>query len=240
MPLIHSKFAGIPFPLLWIMLVGDAGAVSGVIVTSRTASLRQLVPFSSGLLLGMAVFLILPEALSSARTPMVLALCAAGCALFGLLEATVHTAGGGSSGLIPLISAVGLHSYLDGWNMAIALMLPSERLIWAFAIGMSLHKLTSGFAIGAVFRATAKHRRSALAWAGGCEAITGLGAAVQIWSRAALGQRWTVWLIALTAGSFLYLAYQSFKTAKAHSGLRRAAVPAAAGAAAVWAISLLR
>jgi hypothetical protein len=69
------------------------GAVSGVIVTSRTASLRQLVPFSSELLLGMAIFLILPEALSTARTAVVLALCAVGCAILGLLEATVHTVG---------------------------------------------------------------------------------------------------------------------------------------------------
>src|SRR5438552_6234578 len=123
--LIRTTVAGIPLPLIWIILAGVCGAVSGVIVTSRTASLRQLVPFSSGLLLGMAIFLILPEALSSARTPVVLTLCAGGCAIFGLIEATVHNVGVRVAGMIPLVSAVALHSFLDGWNIAIALTLPS-------------------------------------------------------------------------------------------------------------------
>jgi zinc transporter ZupT len=236
---IHTTIGGIQAPLIWIIVVGVCGAVSGVIVTSRTVSLRQLVPFSSGLLLGMAVFLIIPEALSSARSTVVLALCAAGCALFGLFETTIHNVSDGVSGLVPLIFAVGLHSLLDGWNIAIALMLPSDRLIWAFVIGMSVHKLSSGFAIGAVFRASAGKRGSALAWAGATEGLTALGALLQIWSRYALGPRWTVWLIALTAGSFLYLSYHSFQHARAHSGLKGAAFPAAVGAAAVWVISLL-
>jgi zinc transporter ZupT len=239
-PLIHATVAGIPLPLIWIILAGVCGAVSGVIITSRAASLGHLVPFSSGLLLGMAIFLIVPEALTNAGTPVVLALCAGGCAIFGLLEATVHTVSEKVSGMVPLVLAVALHSFLDGWNIAIALMLPSERLIWAFVLGMTVHKLTSGFAIGAVFRAAAAERSSALAWAAACEAITGVGAILQLWSRSALGQQWTAWLIALTAGSFLYLSYHSFQNARAQSGLRNAAFPAAAGAVTVWFISLMK
>jgi zinc transporter ZupT len=64
-----------------------------------------------------------------------------------------------------------LHSLLDGWNIGIALSFPDQRLVWTFLGGIALHKLSSGFAIGAVFRAD--------------------------------GDEWTIWLLALTSGSFL-------------------------------------
>jgi zinc transporter ZupT len=56
-------------------------------------------------------------------------------------------------GLVPLVTAVGLHSLLDGWNIGIALSFPDQHLVWTFLGGIALHKLSSGFAIGAVFRA---------------------------------------------------------------------------------------
>jgi len=228
----------------WITLVAICGAVAGVALTSRAAFLSELVPFVSGLMLGMALFLLLPEALSSTETLTALGLCAGGCLLFGLMEATLHGMSASPHsrmlGMIPLILAVGFHSLLDGWNIATALALPSERLVWAFLIGMSVHKLSGGVAIGAIFRSAAPRLSHAYLWAAVCESLTVLGALLQFFSSRSLGTQWTIWLIGLTAGSFLYLGCHAFQTARAKSGFRSAAVPAGLGIASIWMISMAR
>jgi zinc transporter ZupT len=143
-------------------------------------------------------------------------------------------------GMFPLILAVGLHSMLDGWNLAIAFALPSLQLVRVFLIGMSLHKLTSGVVIGAIFLSAAPRRNQAMLWAVLCESLTLAGALLQLSSRRNMGAQWTVWLMGLTAGSFLYLGYHSFQTARVNSSFRSAAFRATLGMAAIWVTSLLR
>src|SRR3954453_13091734 len=109
--------------ILLITLVAVTGAGVGVL-TSGAGSFRNLVPFSSGLLLGHGLFLLLPEAFATSRPFLVFALCAFGCAVFALIEGLLHSAFPAphmrAMGVIPLLLAVGLHAMLDGWNIATA------------------------------------------------------------------------------------------------------------------------
>jgi hypothetical protein len=47
------------------------GAAMGVLAAEHAARIKQLMPFSEGLLLGIAVFLIFPEALVSGQWPTI-------------------------------------------------------------------------------------------------------------------------------------------------------------------------
>jgi zinc transporter ZupT len=227
--------------VFFITLAGVLGAAVGV-MASGTRSFRRLAPFSAGLLMGMAVFLLLPEALAGGHPTLILALCAVGCAVFAGIETILHKAfpspHASSVGTIPVVLALSLHAALDGWNTATALEVPDQTAAWAFLTGMSLHKLTGGFAIGAVLLAAERSRKRAILWAIGCESLTAVGAASQFAFQRTMGAEWTVWLLAMTGGSFLYLGYHSLQTAR-HSHGPDSAFPAVlAGVLSVWLISL--
>lgn len=227
---------------LLITLIGIAGAAAGVLVVSRTTSLRRLVPFSSGLLAGMAALLILPEALEGVSGWIAALLCLAGWGVFAGIESTVHRLSEAphaqAIGLLPILIAVGLHNVLDGWNIAVASQLNAPAL-GSLLAGMALHKLTAGFATGAIFRAGSTQRRAALAAATACEAATAAGAAAQWISRSQLGDGWTAPLLALTAGSFLYLGYHALSRSRRDNSPASAAVSALAGFAAAWILAAL-
>ena len=138
-----------------------------------------------------------------------------------------------------MLLAVSLHAMLDGWNIATALELPDNGVLWAFLAGISLHKLTGGFAIGAVILSAVGDRNRAVAWAVGCESLTAAGAAIQYAFRTSMGDQWTVWLLAVTGGSFLYLGYHSLQSARRSRGFRSALPAALAGMGSIWLISLM-
>jgi len=226
----------------FITVIAIAGAVAGVL-TSASASFRQLVPFSSGLLFGMALFLILPEAFQAGERMLVAGFCILGCFLFGLMETALHSVHPSpvrtSIGLLPLVTAVGLHSLLDGWNIAFAMHFTDRGLMIAFMIGMSLHKLAGGIALGAIFRAAEPQRDRAIAWAAGCELMTVVGAFLNTSiSQQVSGHSMTL-LLAATGGSFLYLGYHSIQVARRRCGLRPTVAVAALGFASIGLISLL-
>jgi zinc transporter ZupT len=226
-----------------ITVVAIVGAVAGVL-TSGARSFRHLVPFSSGLLIGMASFVLLPEAVATSRPLLVLTLCAFGCGVFALLEGILHSALPAphlkAVGFIPLLLAVSLHAMLDGWNIATAIEFPDRAMVWAFLAGMSIHKLTGGFAIGAVVLSAVRHRNRAVAWAAFCESLTAAGAGLQFLFRTRMGDQWTIWLLAVTGGSFLYLGYHSLQTARKGRGFWSALPAALAGIASIWLISLVK
>lgn len=228
--------------ILVITCVAAIGACAGVL-TSGAGSFRHLVPFSSGLLLGMAMFLLLPEAFATSRPLLVLALCAFGCAVFALIEGILHNSLPAryvtSVSLVPLLLAISLHSMLDGWNIATALQFSDRNVIWAFLAGMSLHKLTGGFAIGAVILSAVGHRERAVLWAVACECMTAVGAVVQFVLRTRMGDQWTIWLLAMTGGSFLYLGYHALQNARVRGGFKSALPAALAGLGLIWLISIV-
>ncbi|MBC8167418.1 MAG: hypothetical protein H7Y20_16310 [Bryobacteraceae bacterium] len=212
-------------------------------MTERWSSLERALPFSAGVLAGMALLLVLPEALRHSSPVAVLGLCVAGLVLFSGLESLVHAARPsphpGVVGLIPLIAAMSIHNALDGWNIAVGLRIGPVNAVTVFIAGMALHKLLGGLMIGAVFRAGSRNRVQAAVWAGATESFTLIGALANQRLSSQLSESWSAGLLSVTAGSFLYLGYHSLERARRTGGLGRSLAAASFGLGAIWLLVLL-
>jgi zinc transporter ZupT len=225
-----------------VTLTAVAGAVMGVVAASAGVWVRHLLPFSAGLLLGMSLFLLAPAAFAGDVTAPVLAAFATGFLVLCAVEWTLHARRSDPhatwAGVIPVATAISIHSVLDGWNLVVALSV-SPTGAWAFGAGMALHKLTGGFAVGAVIRASAPNRGGAVALAAGVEATTFLGVWLFVALRSSSADGWTIWLLAATAGSLLYLGVHTLRRAFDGTPRSIATSGAASGLFTMWLISLL-
>lgn len=175
----------------------------------------------------MATFLILPEAFQSGPWPIVTFFLLAGCATFAWLERKIghslhsESAHAQTIPLSTIFAVVALHNALDGWNMGIAFQISTGGFARAFSIGMGIHKCVGGLAIGAILRRSCARTVRNLALAATAEAFTLLGAVAERGLIAHIGQGWTVWFLAATGGSFLFLAFHSFAELNRGVGLTR-------------------
>jgi zinc transporter ZupT len=225
-----------------VTLAAIAGAVAGVVAASAGLWVRHLLPFSAGLLLGMSLLMMAPEAFAAGATAQAGTGFVLGFVTLAAAETALHRTRPDPhqtwAGVIPVAAAISIHSVLDGWNTVVALTVGSAGAL-AFAGAMALHKLTGGFAVGAVIRAAVPGRRGAVALAAAIESATLLGA----WLFAALpgssGQTWTLWLLAATAGSLLYLGLHTWRRSLAGSSRAVALTGTAAGLFTIWLISLV-
>jgi zinc and cadmium transporter len=232
-----------------VTLLGMAGATIGVRAAREAERVRKLVPFSAGLLLGMAFFVIFPEALASGRWPVIFGWSAFGCGLFALVEWYLDKAPHEDEpadklhhrhiALFPLLVAVCLHNALDGWNVGLATQLPDKSLEWTFLAGMGVHKLTSGAAMGAIFRTAAPSTRVAMYAAVGAEFLTIAGAVAEMSLHSILGDGWTALLLAATGGSFLYLGIHALREARRHNHPTATAGYAGVGLMAIGVLALV-
>jgi zinc transporter ZupT len=225
-----------------VTAVAVAGAVVGVVAASAGVWVRHLLPCSAGLLLGMSLVMMVPEAFAGGATLPVSVAFALGVLILAAAEKVLHATRPDPhqtwAGVIPVAAVVSIHSMLDGWNTVVALSVTSTGA-WAFAGAMTLHKLTGGFAIGAVIRAAVPKRGGAVAIAATVESATLLGAWLFVALPVSYGDAWTIWLLAATAGSLLYLGYHTLRRALDSCSRTAAAGGAAMGLVTIWLISLL-
>src|SRR5215472_3133596 len=169
---------GLTAPVL-ATLVGILGAVLGIWLTGLRQRARTVVPFSAGVLLGVAVFGLVPELASELGWRPTLLLFAAGYGVLLLVNRFVYrvcptcahdhdhsacsTELHGFAG--PLIAAAAVHSFLDGWSIATVQLAVPLGLRVAVPLAVALHKLPEGIALGGILRASVKSRRVALGWA---------------------------------------------------------------------------
>jgi zinc transporter ZupT len=211
--------------IVFLTLLGISGACAGVLISRQIGRVHQLTSITGGLFLGMAAFLIVPEAFESGPWPIVTMFLLAGCISFAWLENTLdHSLHGANTQLqatrlATIFSVIAIHNALDGWNMGIALQVSSGEFARAFSLGMGIHKCVGGLAIGAILRRASVSTVRNLMVAATAEAITFLGAVAERGLIAHIGQGWTVWFLAATGGSFLFLAFHSFAEAKRGVGL---------------------
>jgi zinc transporter ZupT len=231
-----------------LTLLGMFGAAMGVLAAEHAAKIKQLMPFSAGLLLGIAVFLIFPEALGSGRWPVIIGFSVAGCVVIAVAENYLGHAHAEHDGAVafgnwrawaPLLVALSLHDALDGWNIGLACNLADPKLVWTFLAGMGLHKCTGGVASGAIFRASIRSTGRSLLAAAAAEALTFAGVMLEVSLRSILGERWTAWLLAATGGSFLYLAFHAMQQARRRENGNLTFRYAMLGFASVGLVSLL-
>ena len=189
------------------------GVAGGVYLMGSGASSRDLSPkltaMGSGLLVGLALFWILPEIAGIAGWTISAGLALVCLLILALFEAFLHRFGDRSLSSIAaaLLGAAAVHSFLDGWSTRLLSTDPLSSV--AVPLGLGLHKFPEGLAMGFVSRKAFRSKTTALAVSGGIECLTVVGALVEPEAErlgiAKFGFWWEALVLCVVAGSFLFL-----------------------------------
>ena len=205
---------------------------------------RGLVPFGGGVLMGVAVFWVLPEMAEFFGWPAAVAWIAGGAAGLGLIDRYVypvcpacapghdhdHCTARLHGFATPLLAAAALHSALDGWGL-MAGQNAASGLGAAFGVGIAAHKIPEGLALGVIARAAMPGRSAALIWCAAAQAATLAGAGLESALTPYFGAQGLHVLLALAGGSFLYLGGHAIHGELRRSGPKPAFFPALTGVA---------
>ena len=225
--------------------VGIAGALLGLWLTGVRRRARIVVPFSAGVLLGVALFELLPELALQSGWAASLGLSLVGYGVLVAVDRYVYAVcptcthdhdhqacSAELHGLAgPLIAAAAIHSFLDGWSVATAQFATAAGLRVAVPLAVALHKIPEGLALGGILRASMSSRTSAFIWSVLVEAITLAGGVAGIAIAPRLGTNWMLYPLGLTAGWILYLGYHAIHSEWKLRGPAPAFVPAITGVA---------
>lgn len=228
--------------------IGIGSGVGGLRSLAGAAPPRGIVPFSGGLLMGIALFGVVPELAQGHGWTAGLAMLAAGIVLLWAVGRYVYPVCPSCSHThehqfcstalhgfgTPLIIAASLHALLDGVGIAASQQESSESVALTLVFGVVLHKIPEGIALGIMLRAALKDAKAAMIWLIVAESATAAGGVLES-AISSFSTGWTDYALALAGGSFLYLGFHAV-----HGEWRRRGVPAfmpaltgAAGAAAL-------
>jgi len=213
-----------------------AAASAGVWLVSARRAGGPLVAFGAGLLMGMAVFGVLPEAAEQAGLVQAAVILALGVGLLWAVDRYVHPVCPSCSHThdhdrcavslhgfaAPLVVAASLHSLMDGLAVAASRRDGSDGLVWGVFLAVAIHKIPEGLAYGTILRAALQSRKAALWWCFVTQAPTIAGGAIESVFAANFGEGWLVYPLALAGGSFLFLGWHAIH----NEFKRRGAVPA--------------
>lgn len=231
------------FSPLAIFTLAVCSAAAGVWLSGLGPASRRLVPFAGGVLMGVAIFWVLPEMAEFFFWPGALAWIGTGAAALWLIDRYVypvcpacspahdhdHCAARLHGFAMPLLIAAALHSGLDGWSVMASG--DHTRFSAALGFGIGAHKIPEGLALGLIARASLPSRFAALAWCVTAQAATLVGAAIEPVLASSFGPQGQHVLLALAGGSFLYLGGHAVHGELRRSGAAPAFVPAITGVA---------
>ncbi|HSU57514.1 MAG TPA: hypothetical protein VLT36_25965 [Candidatus Dormibacteraeota bacterium] len=193
-----------------LTLLAYAGVAMGVLLGQSRMLSAHLGAAGSGLLCGIALFWLLPETAEISGWTAALGLTAGfGVALALLDHFLIDEDWAKQESFVkPLLIATGIHSFLDGWS----LLATAGNALTAVAvpIGLALHKLPEGVALGWVVRRAFRSTKKALLAGVAVESLTLAGAILE--PRAdqtgieRFGSWWIAAVLAVIGGSFLFLA----------------------------------
>jgi zinc transporter ZupT len=129
------------------------------------------------------------------------------------------------------VAAAATHSFFDGWGLAISQQQSSGGLRLALLLGIGIHKVPEGLALGVLlWNATGS------VWRSGFNAVAiqgcmGLGALAAVFLASHLAANWTSLLLASAAGVFVYLGYHAIEGQSQRGGLGAIVMPALTGTA---------
>jgi len=223
--------------------VAVLAAAGGVKLSRLPTVARGLIPFSGGLLGGIALFGIGPELSERHGALGGLLLMGGGLVLlwiigrwvYAICPACSHTHDHSNCPAslhgfaVPLVLAASLHSFFDGLSIAAAGE-GSKGLAVAMLVGVALHKILEGVALGVILWAALNSRWAALAWTGVVQGATVLGAAAESLAASQIGGGWVTYPLTLAGASFLYLAYHAVHAEWRNRGAVPAFAPALVGA----------
>jgi hypothetical protein len=185
------------------------GVAVGICMGESRRFSANLAAAGGGLLSGIALFWVLPEiaALSSWGRAALLTLAA--CLGLAILDRYLLRPGEQSRTelVTPLLVATGVHSFLDGWSVRAVPGAVFSSV--AVSLGLALHKVPEGLALGWVVRKSLASNRKALGAAVCAELLTVLGAFLEPNADRTgvekFGLWWMSFVLAVIAGSFLFL-----------------------------------
>jgi zinc transporter ZupT len=235
-----------------ITLIAILSAACGVWLTSLHSLSRRLVPFAGGVLIGVALFWVVPEMAAFLRWPVAFAWITGGFALLAVIDRFVYPVCPACSpahehdhcsttlhGFAPpLLVASALHSALDGWSIMAASK--AAELGASFVLAIAIHKVAEGLALGVIVRAALESRKAALGWCAVAQGATLAGAAIEIVLAPYLGQNALHALLAFAGGSFLYLGGHAVHGEFRRNGIGSTFVPALTGVAGPSVLRLFR
>ena len=187
------------------------------------------------LLIGVALFGVLPDLAGHYGWTAGVALLAAGVgtmALFGryvypVCPSCSHSHDHESCARVlhgfagPLIAAACLHAFLDGLGISAAQHEEAGGFGAVLVFGVILHKIPEGVALGIMLRASVGSRATAFAWCALAEGTTLAGGAFESAVTGRTGAGWVTGALALAGGSFIYLGLHAV-----HGEWRRRGAPA--------------
>lgn len=232
------------------MVVTLAGAWAGIKLSSLPRLSHRILPFSGGVLVGIALFWILPEIAAHYSWLLGCAGLTAGFAALFTIDRYVHpvcptcshTHNHGDCSLrlhgfaAPLLIAAAVHSFFDGWSLAISEQQGFPDLKFAFLAGIGIHKLPEGLALGALLVAALGSAAKTLLGAAAAQSMMLAGGLLAAILAPHLDANWTSGLLSLAAGAFVYLGYHAVESEYHQRGLATSilsAITGAAGAAAL-------
>ncbi len=197
------------------------GAVAGLLLGKRQFSV-YLGAAGGGLLFGIAVFWILPEIARELNWPTACLLAVAAGFGIALLDRYVEHSGAspGQEVIGPLLLAAAIHSFLDGWSLRAV----SRQQVANFVVplGLALHKVPEGLALGWVTGHSFPSRPKAMAVCFLVEAMTVAGAAVEPFIDDSATRAWGAWwmatVLAVIAGSFSFLGIHALLPTRRRAG----------------------
>lgn len=215
-----------PLALL-LTVLAVSGIVAGLFLGQSRSLSPQLLAIGGGLLCGISLFWVFPEMIESSGWMLAALLLSGGVVALWLVDRFIFAICPSCSHnhdhehdchkpplhgfALPLLIFTSVHSLLDGWS--IRLLGNGGLISWVVVVGLALHKIPEGLALGIITRKSMMTAVRAAAAAIGVECFTLLGAWMepQINQAGALrfGAIWTTGVLGLIAGSFLFLGYHT-------------------------------
>ena len=194
---------------LLLTALATAGVAVGVTLGQSRRVSTNLGAAGGGLLVGMAVFGLIPEAAQSLGWGWALGVAALVCAVLILLDRwLLHGNGHVERNVVgSVLVLTAIHGFLDGWSVRAAAVGPMASV--TVTLGLALHKLPEGLALGWILRRRESRPGLAFLAGGGAELMTLVGAVaeprIQLAGEERFGLGWTVLVLCLIAGSFCFL-----------------------------------
>lgn len=208
----------------WVLtLLAFAGIAAGLLLGHTWTLSHHLAAIGGGVLFGIALFWVIPEIAEGsgwvAGVALTLGAC---CALAGLDWLMSHSGHSPRHGVVgPLLAATAVHSFLDGWSVRAFAVQPVADI--AVPLGLALHKIPEGLALGWIARRSFSRTWKAAGAAAAVEVLTLAGALIEPRANksgiAAFGAGWSAVVLAIIAGSFLFLGVHALVPARKRAGV---------------------
>lgn len=197
--------------LVTLLALGGVGA--GVLLHQEHGISAHLAAAGGGLLFGISLFWLMPEISEASGRGQAVFSALAVAGLLTLLDRLLIGLGHSPRhGVVaPLIAATAIHSLLDGWSMRA--FAPNTFAGIAVPVGLALHKIPEGLALGWITRRSVPSTWKAIGIGTFAELFTLAGAwfephANQTGS-ARFGAWWTSMVLSVIAGAFLFLGFHA-------------------------------